>query len=389
MIRTNQLEFPEPSEEERAHSQVLVHYIQEQIESSGGDIDFARYMELALYTPGLGYYSGPRQKFGEAGDFITAPELSPLFSACVARQCAEVLEHIDNGSIMEAGAGSGVLAAVLLKSLEQSETLPQNYFIIELSAELQQRQRQTLEKEVPHLVDRVQWLNALPDKGFRGIVVANELLDAMPVQRFRINGNEIMQLAVVRDQNHFSIKETKADKSLKDRVAQLNLPDSYTSEINFNAEAWIKSIADIIEQGLVLLFDYGYPQHEFYLPERHEGTLMCHYRHRAHDDPFAFVGLQDITSHVDFSAMAEAADTAGLSVLGYTSQAAFLMATGLDELVAKSDPEKIKQHLILTNQVKKLTLPSEMGELFKVIAFGKRINEPLTGFSLQDRRGRL
>ena len=389
MIRTNQLELPEPTEEERAHSQALVRYIREQIESSGGAIDFARYMELALYAPGLGYYSGPQQKFGEAGDFITAPEFSPLFGACVARQCAEVLKNINNSNILEAGAGSGVLAAELLKNLEQLEALPQHYFIIELSAELQLRQRGTLEKEVPHLVDRVQWLNALPDKGFRGVVVANELLDAMPVQRFRIDGDEINLLSVSWDQDYFSITETNIDKNLRDRITQLNLPDGYTSEINLNAEAWIKSIADIIDQGLVLIFDYGYPQHEYYLPERQQGTLMCHYRHRAHDDPFAFVGLQDITSHVDFTAMAEAADSAGLSVLGYTSQAAFLMASGLNELAAKSDPEKIEQHLTMTNQIKKLTLPSEMGELFKVIAFGKGISEPLTGFSLRDRRGSL
>lgn len=385
---TNQITLPEPTPEQLAHSRRLVDHIRQQIAAAGGAIDFADYMQLALYSPGLGYYSAGQQKFGEAGDFVTAPELSPLFSQCLADQCAEVMSQLPNPDLLEVGAGSGILAADLLKTLDKLNCLPSRYFIIELSADLRQRQQQTLRTHVPSLMNRVQWLQAMPEKPFCGIVVANELLDAMPVSRFRVSTTGVKQLQVGW-QNRFVVTETDASDLIVDRIAPLALSDSYTSEINMQAEAWIKSIADILGQGLVLIIDYGYPQHEYYSPERVNGTLMCHYRHRAHDDPFINIGLQDITSHINFTALAEAAYDASLSVLGYTSQAAFLLATGISEKTAATDPDDVSSHIKLTNQIKRLTQPSAMGELFKVMAFGKNIDQPLAGFALQDRRGRL
>jgi len=388
-MHSNQLQLPEPSEQELERSRQLTALIKNEIEASGGTIDFSRFMELALYAPGLGYYSSVQQKFGESGDFITAPELSPWFAVCLGRQIASVLQQIPGADLLEAGAGTGVLAAGLLKHLEGVHALPEHYFILELSAELRQRQRQTLEAQVPQLVERVVWLNALPEIGFRGIVVANELLDAMPVQRFRVTSNGIKQLGVNWHNGVFHYQETDASNEIVTRIQPLALPVGITSEINFSAEAWIRSMAERLASGLILIIDYGYPGHEFYLPERRQGTLLCHYKHRAHDNPFLHVGLQDITSHIDFSAIAEAAFESGMSVMGYTSQAAFLMATGLSDIAAESNPENIQAHLTLTNQIKKLTLPSEMGEIFKVMALGKQLDQVLEGFSLQDRRGRL
>jgi SAM-dependent MidA family methyltransferase len=293
--------------------------------------------------------------------------------------------------VLEGGAGSGVLAVELLLELEARARLPTNYFIIELSADLRERQQNYLKKQAPHLFPRVQWLDALPINGFRGVILGNELLDSMPVQRFCIKENGITQLGVGWQGGKFVWREQPADDAIMQRIAPLGLPRGYVSEINFNAEAWVRSVADILEAGVLLLIDYGFPRGEFYHPERSHGTLMCHHRHRAHGDPLLLVGLQDITAHVDFTAVAEAGHHAGLQVLGYTSQADFLLATGLMEFIENSDPREVQAHLSLSQQIKKLTLPSEMGELFKVIAMGRNLasEEQLLGFTRRDRRGRL
>jgi SAM-dependent MidA family methyltransferase len=376
--------LPPPTAEEQAHSDKLVRLIADEIAASGGKISFACFMELALYAPGLGYYVAGKYKFGAQGDFVTAPEIGSLFARCLAHQCQTILTNMGGGDILEVGAGSGVLAADLLRALEAADALPEHYFILELSADLCERQSETLLQKAPHLVDRVHWLDALPDS-FRGIVLANELLDATPVERFRVTENGLNQIHVAWEDSHFVWQELPIDSTI-----QLpTLPSGYVSEINLHAEAWVRSLGDILKQGVILLIDYGFPRAEFYHPQRSQGTLMCHFRHHAHDDPFILVGLQDITAHVDFTAMAEAGTDAGLSLLGYTSQAAFLLGNNLDRIVAASDPNDVRAHLELTQQVKKLTLPHEMGELFKVMALGRGIKEPLRGFSVQDRRGRL
>jgi SAM-dependent MidA family methyltransferase len=345
-------------------------------------------MELALYAPRLGYYTSGKRKFGNKGDFITAPELGSLFARCLARSCLSILEETAGGDILEFGAGSGALAGDLLLELETLKCLPKHYLILELSNELRERQSRTLEQKIPHLLPRVRWLKTLPGD-FRGVMVANELLDAMPVERFKVRAAGINQLFVAWENDHFAWREKPADESIRNHIAPLGLPTGYLSEINLPAEGWVRSAADILEQGVLILIDYGFPRAEFYHPQRIEGTLMCHYRHRAHDDPLILVGLQDITAHVDFTAVAEAGTGEGLSLLGYTSQAAFLIGCGLDQLASGSDPEDTRRHLELTQQIKKLTLPHEMGELYKVIALGRGVQGPFPGFTLQDRRIRL
>jgi SAM-dependent MidA family methyltransferase len=381
--------LPEPTPEEHALSRRLTDLIRAEIDRAGGAIPFARFMELALYAPELGYYSAGKHKFGAAGDFVTAPELGPVFAQCLARQCAQILSILHHGDMLEAGAGSGTLAVQLLLELERLGQLPPHYFILEISSALRARQQALFAEQAAHLLERVHWLDSLPSAGFRGIVLGNELLDAMPVERFRVGADGIEQLQVGWEKNRFVWRETRANDALRDRVTALGLPEGYVSEVGFAAEGWVRSVADILEQGVLLLVDYGFPGNEFYHPQRTAGTLMCHYRHRAHDDPLMLVGLQDITAHVDFTAVARAGTESGLSLLGYNSQALFLLGCGLDDLAARTNQSDARAYLQFTNEVKKLTLPHEMGELFKVIAFGRSVDTPLAGFRLQDRRGRL
>jgi SAM-dependent MidA family methyltransferase len=380
--------LPEPTPEELARNRELEAVIRAAIEAAGGALPFARFMELALYTPGLGYYSGGRQKFGAGGDFVTAPELGPVFARCLARQCAEILATT-GGDILEAGAGSGVLAAELLLELERRGQLPARYLILELSGELRARQAATLEERAPRLAARVAWIDALPVAGFRGVILGNELLDAMPVERFRIDGGEIVQLAVGWDGERFVWRSIPTCAALRERVAALGLPDGYESEIGLAADGWVRSVADSLDAGVLLLIDYGFPRAEFYHPQRATGTLMCHYRHRSHTDPLILAGLQDLTAHVDFSAIAAAGRDAGLTLLGYTSQSLFLLGCGIDEVVADMGTLDTRAQLLLAAELKKLTLPHEMGELFKVIALGRGVSGPLRGFGVQDRGGRL
>jgi SAM-dependent MidA family methyltransferase len=384
-------DLPTPPPEALEHSQRLQALIVEEIANNGGHIGFDRFMELALYAPGLGYYSAGSSKFGEAGDFVTAPELSVMFSRCLANQCAEVVRRI-GGDILEFGAGSGVMAADILAELERLNSLPEHYYILEVSADLRQRQQQTIEEKIPQLSTRVTWLDALPTSGFCGVVLANEVLDAMPVHRFRIHEGEPHELHVVWDGKEFLLQEGAADAALYESLKQLQsefaLGEGYTSEINPRAEEWVRSLGTFLKRGVVLLIDYGFPRHEFYHSQRSEGTLMCHYRHRAHSDALQMVGLQDITTHVDFTAIGEAALDEGLDVRGYTNQAAFLIANGLTELLSQAGGD-MKQQVTLSAQVKRLTMPGEMGELFKVMALSRGWEGGLQGFSLRDDRVKL
>lgn len=381
--------LPEPTLKEQTVSDNLTELIRAQIDQTSGAISFARFMELALYTPQLGYYSAGQHKFGIAGDFVTAPELGPVFAQCLARQCAQILAPLHGGEILEAGAGSGALAADLLLELERLGQLPHHYLILEISNSLRARQEQTLAEKVPHLLERVRWLDHIPAAGWRGIVLGNELLDAMPVERFRTNSESIQSLMVGWEKNHFVWRERPASAAVSERAASLKLEQGYVSEIGFAAEGWVRSVADILQQGVILLIDYGFPRHEFYHPERHTGTLMCHYRHHAHSEPLVRVGLQDITAHIDFSAIAMAGIESGLEILGYNSQAMFLLGCGLDEIAAGIDQNDARAYLQFTYAVKKLTLPHEMGELFKVLALGRGMDLPLAGFRLQNRRTAL
>lgn len=382
--------LPVPTPELQAHAAAVTAHIRDEIARSGGRITFARFMELALYAPGLGYYSAGMRKFGRDGDFVTAPELSPLFSRCLARQCAQVLAAT-GGNVLEFGAGTGVMAADMLAELEALDVLPERYEILELSAELRQRQGDTLAARVPHLLERVAWLEALP-REITGVVVANEVLDAMPVHHVRIAEEGIRELYVAWEGERFAWSEGAPSTAALQAVAATTcagLPVGYQTEIALTARRWVATLGEALGKGVVLLVDYGFPAREYYHPSRSGGTLMCHYRHRTHPDALILAGLQDITAHVDFTAVAEAALQAGLDVAGYTTQAYFLLASGLQDIVAESDMQNARIHLELTTQVKTLTLPHEMGELFKVMALAKAWDEPLRGFALRDLRARL
>ena len=387
--------LPEPDADAKNLSQTLCQQIEQQCDQSKGWIPFSEFMQMALYAPGQGYYSGDLRKFGAEGDFITAPEVSPMFAQCLARQIKDVLVTMDEPRVLEFGAGSGVMAADMLLELERLNALPEQYFILELSASLKQRQQETIKDKASHLLESVVWLDALSKEKFSGVVVANEVLDAMPVECFRINDDAVESLQVHCENNELTSKYKAADENIESAVRSIEekienkLPDGYSSEFNPAIAGWLKSIAAMLEQGMVLLIDYGYAAAEYYHEERQMGTMMCHYQHRAHADPLWYPGLQDITAFVDFTDVAYSAVDAGFDVSGYTSQAMFLMGAGLDELHQRQITDDVKNQVILSQQIKTLTMPSEMGERFKVMALTKNYDEPLRGFVMQDLRGRL
>jgi SAM-dependent MidA family methyltransferase len=375
--------LPAPDADAAASSARLKARIEEAIEQAGGWIPFPRYMELALYAPGLGYYSGGARKFGGAGDFVTAPELSPLFAQALATQAAQLMAA-SAPRILEAGAGSGALAVGLLLELERRGTLPERYDILELSGELRARQQEAVAHGAPHLADRVAWLDTLPET-FSGAVLANELLDALPVNLVAWREQGIFERGVAVEDGAFAWRERPAAGALLAVSRGLTFAAPYVSEINLAARAWTAEWGRILQRGALLLIDYGFPQREYYHPLRAEGTLMCHYRHHAHGDPFWLPGLNDITAHVDFTAVAEAGHEAGLDVLGYTSQAQFLLNCGLAQLLEQRQEGGALAYAALASGAQKLISPAEMGELFKVLALGKEIGEPLLGFASGDR----
>ncbi len=392
--RNSAIELPAPTAAAAALSRELARVIDAEIVAAGGALPFSRFMELCLYAPGLGYYSAGLPKFGAGGDFVTAPEISPLFGRCLARSCGAVLEMLGGGDILEFGAGSGRLAADLLTALEAPGSLPAHYFILERSADLRQRQQQTLDEYAPRLAQRVTWLETLPEAGFRGVMLANEVLDAMAVERFYWKGDSAGILHVTSGASGFAWQRRDVeDRSLlaviRKLAAECALAPGYVSELNTGLTPWVRSVSDRLERGLLLLIDYGYPRHEYYHPQRSAGTLMCHYRQRAHDDPLVWPGLQDITAHVDFTAVAEAADAAGLAVSGYTTQAHFLLDSGLDEYLQAAGPTDSVGYIRLAQQAKTLILPGEMGERFKCIGLTRALEQPVPGFRMQDQRGRL
>jgi len=344
-------------------------------------------MELALYAPGLGYYSAGARKLGKGGDFVTAPEITPLYGQTLARQIRQVLEA-GFDEVLEVGAGSGALAATVLEELERANVVPRNYLILELSADLRERSRDTLAARVPHLLERVAWLNRLPPS-FSGLVLGNEVLDAMPVDVVRINGGKVEEGGVAVRNDRLAWSWRLASGELLAATERLDLPEGYRTEIQLAARGFLRSLSGVLEKGVALLIDYGFPQKEYYHAQRREGTLMCHYRHQAHADPFFLPGLQDITSHVDFSAVAAAAREGGLELAGYATQAQFLVNCGITEVMSRTPAEDTARYLPLANQANRLLSPAEMGELFKVIALARGFSAPLAGFREGDRRTSL
>ncbi len=377
--------LPEPSPDALATSQALHQLISKEIHDSGGWIAFARFMELVLYTEGLGYYAGGSVKLGQGGDFTTAPEITPLFGATIARFAAELAGQAPI-RLLEFGAGSGKLARDILQACAASGRPVEDYVIVELSADLRDRQARLL-AEFP----QVRWLDA-PPASFAGLVLANEVLDAMPLPLVVKKDDRWQERGVCIRDGSFSFADRDCDPRLIEQIPDADaLPQGYLTEVHPVQAGFIRTVADMLlagGQGAALFIDYGFPAAEYYLPERSEGTLMCHYRQHAHPDPFFLPGLQDVTAHVDFTAVARTALEEGLSLLAYMSQAAFLLQAGLPDLMQRSSPDAVLDWLPLSNAVQKLTSPAEMGELFKVLIIGVGCTVP-ERFLDHDRSFRL
>jgi SAM-dependent MidA family methyltransferase len=385
------MSLPAPPDELATLSRRLGQRIVERIERDG-PLPFDEYMKLALYEPGLGYYVNGLHKFGGGGDFVTAPEQGGLFAEGIARQCDEVAERLgEDWVVFELGAGSGALAAALLQALDRP---PARYLILEPSATLREVQSETLSALPEELRRRIEWVDRPPETGFGGLVLANEVIDALPVARFEIGEkSEILEQCVTTDEDRLAWTSRPARDRLRRAVEDLQqqLPEplsaGYASDLCVDLPGWIRTVTEPLTRGLILLIDYGYPRAEYYHPDRSDGTLVCHYRHRAHFDPFVWPGLTDLSTFVDFTAVADAGVEAGLSVAGFTSQAGFLLSAGVHELVDRiaDDHRRMER----AGELKRLTLPGEMGEKFKVIALTRDFDEPLCGFELMSQLHRL
>ena len=387
MLPAHLSQLPAPSADALAHSRRLVSLIATEIAAGGGWISFARYMDLALHAPGLGYYSAGARKLGAAGDFITAPESGRLFGQTLARQVAQVL-HAGIPDVMELGAGSGRLARDVLTELLALDCLPQRYLMLETSAELKERQHTLLVRELPQLMPRIHWLDAMPTS-WTGVLIANEVLDAMPVHLVTARDDGIDELGVTTTAGAFAWSTRPAAGTVLAIASEFALAPGYTTEIHPAADAFVRTLAAHLERGVALLIDYGFPVREYYHPQRSAGTLMCHYRHHSHADPLCLTGLQDITAHVDFSSIANAAVESGLELLGYANQAQFLINCGITEVLARTPTDDTTAYLPLAAQAQRLVSPAEMGELFKVIALGRNFSPPLLGFASGDKRHTL
>lgn len=380
--------WPALQAQEAEHSRKVADLIRERIRAAGGWLSFEPFMDLALYAPGLGYYSAGSLKIGPGGDFVTAPEVSDLFSRCVAEQCAQVLKS--GGDVLELGAGTGRMAAAVLTALSAHGVLPERYAILEVSADLKERQRERIGRLPRGLRERVLWLERLPDRPLDGVVLANEVLDALPCRRFTVAKEGVRELGVALEGETILEREGPADEALAEACAAVmrdlggTLPAGYASEVCLRVAPWLAGVSECLERGLMLVFDYGLPRAHYYHPQRVTGTLRCHFRQQVHDDPYVNLGVQDITAWVDFTRVAEAAVECGLEVSGFATQAAFLLATGIERFVSEeTDPVR---HARLAGEARQLLLPGEMGEAFKAMALTRRFDEPLEGFALQDLR---
>jgi SAM-dependent MidA family methyltransferase len=393
--------LPDPDSHAREHSAGLFSLIRQEIVAAGGTLPFWRYMELALYAPGLGYYSAGAHKFGAAGDFVTAPELGGLFARCVADATAPVMRSVGAGAMfLELGGGSGAFAEHALLRLAQCDALPARYAILEPSADLRERQRERLFISLPtELFVRVAWLDGPPQQAWQGVLFANEVLDALPMSRFVMRDGEAFEECVALDHTRdegcgFVRTHRPADMLLTSALAHVArgldaaFVDGYRSEVLPQLPFWIDAVAGTMERGAMLFVDYGYPRREFYSPERKEGTLICHYRHHAHADPFLWPGLQDITASVDFTALAEAGTRIGFELAGYCSQAQFLIGNGLGDALEAAQALPDIERLRVMQEAKRLTLPGEMGERFHAMGFQRDVDFE-AAFILGDMSGRL
>ena len=361
----------------------LENIIAKSIKENNNPIGFDVFMNQALYHQEFGYYRSNKTIFGHKGDFITSPEVSDLFGFCLARQCKQVL---DGGDILEFGAGSGILAAQILFELGRLKSLPKKYFIIELSAKLRFTQKETIKKILPELLDRVEWLTELP-KEFKGVVIANEVLDAFPVKRISFSNGNFYEMGVDFIDGKF--KWVKLNEPLINSIipSSEDFQEGYTTEISLQSGAWIKSIYGLLTEGTVLLIDYGMTGPEYFHPQRSQGTLKCFSKHKSNDDPFIDIGKQDITASVNFSNVASSAKDCGFEISGYTTQSMFLISMGIDDYLKNEENEEKRAKI--AQEIKQLVLPGAMGEVFKVLALGKKQSLKLEGFKELDLTNRL
>lgn len=397
--------LPAPDPDALAHSRRVAAHVADAI-AANGPLPFDRYMDLVLYAPGIGYYSAGSRKFGASGDFVTAPELGPAFAHGVAHFAAAVARTLgDDWFLLEIGGGSGALAADLLLALAQRGCLPRRYAVLEISAELRARQREMIAARCPHLLDRVEWLDTPPTEDWRGVLVANEVIDALPASRFVVRQADdggaddapaLYEQCVTTTgvDDAFAWHERRAPPALAVVVEQRlgsrlhALPKPYRSELHVQLAPWLEAVTQHLRTGAALFVDYGYPRHEYYAAERRDGTLVCHYRHHAHGDPLVLPGLQDITAFVDFTALAEAAQSCGFDVAGYTSQAQFLLGNDIEGFMATADTLDMADRMRHVNAIKRLMLPGQMGERFQVMALTRGVDSGLPGFDV-DLRYRL
>ncbi len=393
-MRISVTDLPYPGSTLQMRSEELIRHIVEEIQQDKtGSLSFARFMELALYEPQLGYYTAGLDKFGEKGDFVTAPEVSPLFAQCIGNQCQQVFSDLGGGNILEIGAGTGKMACDLLLFLEKKGALPTSYKILEISPNLKQRQQESLQAQIPHLFPLVEWLADWPETPIKGVIIANEVVDALPVHKFLWTGDGVQEMRVGRDKGGFLWCLRPVSYALEKRLGQLKLTyfnetRCYESEVCLGLSDWIDKLSFVLKQGLILIADYGFPAREYYHPDRCHGTLMCYYQHRGYTNPFSLIGLQDITASVDFSFLAHCALGAGLQITGFTSQAAFLINNGL--LRRMEGWYNTVSPVDINQQVYCLTSPNEMGELVKVIGLTREYKSSrIQGFTQYDKRARL
>ncbi|MCG8324542.1 MAG: SAM-dependent methyltransferase [Thiotrichales bacterium] len=390
MSAIDPLPLPEPPADLQEHSLHLKKKIIAEIRENDGSIGFDRYMEMALFDPEHGYYTAGLQKFGRDGDFITAPEVSRVFAYCLANQCRQIMDSTDISAIVEFGAGTGRLALDLLSRLQKLNSAPANYLIMETSADLRRRQQDLLQRRDPDHPSTISWPDTLPGGDINAIVIANEVIDCLPFQRVLAGDAGLLECRVGYADGEFEFVTGElsacsrqfSDNYLGDELA--NIRRGYVTEIHPRYPPWLNSVVESIQQGVILLFDYGYSGREYYLPERTNGTMLCHYRHRVHADPFRYPGLQDITSSVNFSVLSRVASESGIALLGYTTQAGFLLSCGLDKLQEELLESREMQRAQLNREIKTLTMPGEMGERFRLLALGKGFSRSLQACQFRD-----
>ncbi len=379
------LSLPTLDKDSQIRMNLLHTAIQHEIAKSSGWISFSQFMEIVLYKPKLGYYTGPARKFGNEGDFITAPHVSPIFGATIANQIAEVLDYTKDRQVIELGAGDGSAAADIMIALEKIDSLPSSYSILDVSPSTKKMQLETLSTRVPHLLSMFQWLDDVP-MHINGVIFANEVFDALPVSIVEVSGSSVLERGVEYKNNRFLWCKRQGAHYILEAVKELGLQSPYITEINFVGRALMRKLASNLDKGMLLIIDYGFKKEEFYHPQRSFGTLMCHYKHHSHQDPFVLLGLQDITSHVDFSNLAKVGEANGLDLIGFCNQAQFLINCGITDLIAEHNMGNGLSGTNQASKLNKLLSPAEMGELFKVLALGKGLGETVTGFSAGNRR---